>query len=98
MKVKVIKHAVIFAGRQMGVEKCLFLLYCECMGNNRTTLESKGGKCAWEDSGRKSNNRTTLESKGKSGIIKMEVLRRNNRTTLESKEVKKRTLTEKKQS
>ena len=26
----------------MGVEKCLFLLYCECMGNNRTTLESKG--------------------------------------------------------
>ena len=25
----------------MGVEKCLFLLYCECMGNNRTTLESK---------------------------------------------------------
>ena len=23
----------------MGVEKCLFLLYCECMGNNRSTLE-----------------------------------------------------------
>ena len=33
------KNSVIFAGRQMGVEKCLFLLYCECMGNNRTTLE-----------------------------------------------------------
>ena len=33
------KNAVIFAGRQMGVEKCLFLLYCECMGNNRSTLE-----------------------------------------------------------
>ena len=36
------KNAVIFAGRQMGVEKCLFLLYCECMGNNRSTLEFRG--------------------------------------------------------
>ena len=48
----------------MGVEKCLFLLYCECMGNNRTTLESKARlsqplKCTVG-----CNNRTTLESKG----------------------------------
>ena len=41
------KNAVIFAGRQMGVEKCLFLLYCECMGNNRSTLEFREVYSFW---------------------------------------------------
>ena len=48
----------------MGVEKCLFLLYCECMGNNRSTLEFRGKP---EGSGRddvEGNNRSTLEFRG----------------------------------
>ena len=69
----------------MGVEKCLFLLYCECMGNNRTTLESKAYYTFTISACFLCNNRTTLESKVyilSPFYIAYSV---NNRTTLESK-------------
>ena len=71
----------------MGVEKCLFLLYCECMGNNRTTLESK----VLMYSARYSLYLVIIEPhwnlKKTIAMLRAYWKQRNNRTTLESKVV-----------
>ena len=56
------------------------------MGNNRTTLESKGKIPVRLRNMMDGNNRTTLESKEQSAAAESNPGRSNNRTTLESKE------------